>query len=1186
MAAPPGNQGHLDFNTALSPPDGDVVELDFNADPHPLIQVGAGDQSAFGIARLDQPRFLKALGWQSDKFGIPPYPIIGPGGFTAYPPGWSSSVVSTLASLSITSFLFPTGIASSSAPATPSVVYGGGYQPPPGSTVILNFTDLLNPPPGGAVVLEFEDIGDGSVLGATLGDQTLFGTALVGGAQQILTPGIVSTSIFGIAFVSNYSQEITVSGLTFPSPQIGPGIVVKNYNQYLAPYGPEFTAIGAVHIANLTTPILASGIAPPAQTAPNNGNRQVPNPVVDFYTRYLNPTGIGPLTFPSPYIAHYVQFISVTGVAPPVIPTHVIDFTLRTIYPDSVLGIYWGTAVVKRQQIIYPNGWIDSSFSDNHELVFNTRKIYHTTGEADPAGYGVATFYNSDTLTNVLGFLSQDFAVPIIYNDKQIITVKPYNDNLNPDKWGIYYPFVENVDRIVAPFGHQDSKFSLSHWIHNAAEPVKAGGIDFTLWGVTRVEHLNRTVYGIGFNDFYSSNYHVVHNDAAVIGPVTLGNQSGLGYPNPVLNLNRVLKHHSGFEGPEFGTAYIDYAIRTVYQNVFNDIYFPIPLIQHNPNPIAPLGIPWLGGIGAHEVVEYFKIIYAKSTNVHPLPWIGEPFVENKNKTIKPYAYDFSEFGYHKIQNYIQNVNPVGTKHTVFGGHIIKYWVDYLSPPAISPPSFPVKHKLEKDSPDPPSLQYIVLATYDDENEPTDGLGIAPPSPFQMGTPAVRMQTIYPPSILTVAVKFGQAKVTTNAIAPPFIFEDGLFGIPTLNYPRIVNVFLGIKSELVIPLPRFTPFNIYAPSGDQKPPGYNPKNGGPVINSVVIFGNHVITNKHRTIGPIPNHSGDPGLTGKTKFGDTKIELFKRYIFAAPIKSLKWGQIIFLNVPQYIDFASEGSEPGIASTIDFGQHHVAHYIPPDGDQYVYPVGLASLLAPSQKIELFNRTIFPSGVPHRGNPQQNLTSPWGNHLVGYPRKVALGGYSFTLWGNTIIEFKIRHVYPVGFNSCSLEDNNYDDFKSPMKFTRTNPKYAVPSIQSGEKFGNTIISLSDREIYPQGFKSEVIGATKVKAKADIFVDGWYSTLFGDIDEWEAGKIKPYGDDLGVMGTPKVQGGLNVLGIGSESWGEFSVASGINPIGIPNIGFDGPALSNPFGCTNRVVVPLPILSIQNVPSPEVAYE
>lgn len=39
----------------------------------------------------------------------------------------------------------------------------------------------------------------------------------------------------------------------------------------------------------------------------------------------------------------------------------------------------------------------------------------------------------------------------------------------------------------------------------------------------------------------------------------------------------------------------------------------------------------------------------------------------------------------------------------------------------------------------------------------------------------------------------------------------------------------------------------------------------------------------------------------------------------------------------------------------------------------------------------------------------------------------------------------------------------------------------------------------------------------------------------------------------------------------------------GMPPIGFDGPSVTDPFGCTTRVVSPLPVLSQESVPLPVV---
>lgn len=237
-----------------------------------------------------------------------------------------------------------------------------------------------------------------------------------------------------------------------------------------------------------------------------------------------------------------------------------------------------------------------------------------------------------------------------------------------------------------------------------------------------------------------------------------------------------------------------------------------------------------------------------------------------------------------------------------------------------------------------------------------------------------------------------------------------------------------------------------------------------------------------------------------------------------------------------------------------------------------------------MELFNRQIFLAGIPHRGNPEQDLTTPWGTALVGYPRQYTIGMDVQTLWGNNLIEFLNRPVYPVGWVSCTLEDGNFDNFKFPMKVIRVNPPVRVPAVQSGAVFGTCTVSQFVRTVYSRSVDGYNSGNHSVKASSTIGAQGWESLLIGDIDRWEAGKIKTHGDDMSTVGTPRLLHPLRPGSIDSSVVTALRILPCVSPVGIPNIAFDGPSVTNPFGCTNRVVTPLPILSNQTVPSPVVA--
>jgi len=155
--------------------------------------------------------------------------------------------------------------------------------------------------------------------------------------------------------------------------------------------------------------------------------------------------------------------------------------------------------------------------------------------------------------------------------------------------------------------------------------------------------------------------------------------------------------------------------------------------------------------------------------------------------------------------------------------------------------------------------------------------------------------------------------------------------------------------------------------------------------------------------------------------------------------------------------------------------------------------------------------------------------------------------------------------------------------MRVVRRNPPGGVLGIPSAAEFGHHLITFSIRTILGRGISSYNSGDHIVKTVATILPAGWDSLEVGDIDRWEAGKVKPHGDDLSIMGTPRMLSPLRPSGPSDSAVGTPRVGVPIRPMGIPEIGFAGPSVSNPFGCTNRVVTPLPVLSQQTVPQPVV---
>ena len=1044
---------------------------------------------------------------------------------------------------------------------------------------------------------------DWSVFGTPFVDQTIkklypegFTSQFVPSSHQIynyridVVAGGLNSYVSGAHTVLRGTARPVVPGIA-PTSVVSTGLRVEYRIRTVTPAGFIATQWGTAIFQNKNIWTYPGGIAPPSQSAPSNGDRQLPNPWISYRTRSLTGAGnINTHAVPNTHIVtQWIQYVDLAarGIAPGLVGAGGdIQFRYREIFPTFALGPYWGVTTVKRRIFIEPVGWDSSFISENAELLINTRRVYYYTGEADQAEYGNATIFNwrQDINLHNNGWYDTQWNFPVVYNLKREIVVAPFAENVNPDQWPNYSPFVGNKDRVLGAFGHISSRVGISSWIRNKADPVFPVGTDTTLWGAgTFIAHRDRTVQAQGWDSFYNERYTVVWNKADVLGPAGVGDTSAFGRPNPVANLNREVKHHSGWLGPEWGLPFIAYRVRSVFPNLFYDVPASFPEVRFNPHPIAPVGIPWQGQVGGHEARIFRHEALPKSVNVHD-DWFGEPIVTNRNRSVGPYGYDQSEFGRPDVQNFIRYIAPEWINPDYFTPPLITYRTRAVYPTTVTTPVFPVIHRIRKDSPDPPSQQRITLNDANGDGQEGDGLGIPPPD---MSAPIIKLATLYPAGI-DEAARFGQHKVHTNNIQVGFIFEDQLTGIPTLIYTRIVNA-VGWRNEVVVSNGiRMTPWSIYAPRGDQMPLGYTPKNDfAHVIRSEAVFGSPAVTNQHRAIGPVPRrYPDDNGFDYYPQYGVPTFTLRRQYVAPNGIRSLRFGQIIFLNVPQYVNLDDEVNHQGIANAQQWGNANV-HYpiVPPDPTKRVYPVGSVMTLIPTtHRVELLHRQVFPAAIPHRGNPEQDLTTPWGTALVGYPRTYVIGMGVQTLWGNNLIEFLNRPVYPVGWVSCTLEDGNFDNFKFPMKVVRINPPVRVPAIQSSPVFGTCTVSQRVRTVYSRGVDSYNSGSHSVKASSTIGAQGWESLLIGDIDRWEAGKIKAHGDDMSEVGIPRLLHPLRASGFDSGVVAAPRIAPVLSPIGIPNIAFDGPSVTNPFGCTNRVVSPLPILSNQTVPSPVVA--
>lgn len=1183
----------LDLTGSYTPPAGSALSLPLSGAP--LVLGALGDNSAFGTASVAN----SAQDFSPEGFETP---VFGRGtrvNFTAddysitldltgsYTPGTAANVPLNWGGASVTAGV---GVPGESVVGTPTVettaqLFSQGWD----SLAVSTNARLGSGQSGAAVTLDLtQPQGTGARLDFSLNRPfvptgflaEVFGATTVANAAQDFAPVGIAPPVIGKPFAlfpsGWYPLNLNMVG-AYTSPnaaavQMNWGSTTKAVRPQSVQLGAEFGASSVQNVADglfaigFDAPrygyptiaengvLFAFGIAPAPQTGPNS-DRGIPSPEIELADRELAPDGIEPTsdTWPVHYIAHELQYLPIQndGIAPGDAGSHVIDFAERMITVPFITSMVFGDHGVIRDLNLYSVGWESSVIPTLHEFLVNTRRV---TAVGIPPG-GVGAGHSIRLEFRVLGpdaILPQQVAVPNVYNQDRYLGVQPYQDtNSDPALYGA--AGVVNVDRSVSTFGHQSSRFGLSTWVYNNADPILPGGLDATLWGDdTFIAYEHRSVPIGGYEFTFFGGYAIVYNDARVISASALEVTTAVGRPDPVLNLDRTVKQHSGHVGAEHGTPFVAHAIRYLYPSVLKVPAAAIPEIRHNPHPISPVGFVAEIPPGIREIFERFAIARPPSVNVYQTPPFGEASVVNRNRSFTPYSYDHSEFGRPVSHLYIRNVYPIGVRFTQLGLYAISYRTKTIVQQPVSLPSFPVTHRIRNELPDPPYTRSLY---------PTSAFAGTQSNPGEYGTLEIRTATLFPLGFLDSFI--GAHDVRGTGITPLGIVDLDQLGTPTVLGPQSIFVpsipnleGLG-ESDTFETLPRFSPHHIYAPRGEEAPPGY--QGGGELVDKDLLeFGTHAVTNQNRAIYPTWFVQT---LGWSSRVGAPEAQLKIRRVYPSTIRSLRMGLPILPFTDRFISL--DTSNYGIAIPDPrFGAHEIA---PPPEEvvPFADPSGWLSQAIGQHEVELFNRQVYPSGFQ---------ADVWGDALVGYPREYVIGAGDQTLWGTHRVEHYIRYLLSLGWISSTLEDEDIIWFNDRMKVNIRNPQGGLQGVEPGLAFGQAVIEYVDRTIPGRSIVGYAAGVPEVRAVLTIALIGWDSSVFGDIDEWEAEKIKVHGDDLSRVAIPRITHPVVPASIASGVIADPRMARPIYASGMPEVGFDGPVVSNPLGCTNRFVVPLPI--------------
>lgn len=310
----------------------------------------------------------------------------------------------------------------------------GGYNPPPPSSIVLNWFEAnpYSPPPPLSATLEFGALGYGYVF-ASVGDVAEFGQAVVGTPDGLKVQGF-DASLFGQATVDANLKRIFVNAFAdfdhygnphvnnnarkLIPPSIAPFDIVKptiyNLKQMVTVKGfQEFNYFGVAFVGGGIKNVTLSGILGTAFGTAKvvSTNRElkvegikIPDNQVPRHNvspRYLAPVGILSMQFgmsmvrrnPSPlgfinsdygnaWISHSPRYITPAKVESYLSGYAIIKDPSRRIYIPSILGngVFGDIAIRNNRRLIAVPGLFAFEGSDWGSVESNRRGIYATLG--------------------------------------------------------------------------------------------------------------------------------------------------------------------------------------------------------------------------------------------------------------------------------------------------------------------------------------------------------------------------------------------------------------------------------------------------------------------------------------------------------------------------------------------------------------------------------------------------------------------------------------------------------------------------------------------------------------------------------------------------------------------------------------------------------------------------------------
>ncbi len=935
--------------------------------------------------------------------------------------------------------------------------------------------------------------------------QTAFGTA------ELVIGWIVDASWVGAkAYAPPPAGTILATWRTVPFGTLAPwgfanaqfGVVATHTQEFVRPAGTEHVAFGtAAQVRNWTQTAHPDGIAAPAIS---------PYHWISLHTRRVKVVGDDHAHYGSAAVESGIRTVDQAGRS--IVATlwggPTITYRVREVRPSWFVATLYGTTLVDRHHQVLPGG-IDPDPADGVRQV-GQPDVQFPRDFVDLSNLGISGPQWGEHTVGLWvqpvaprGFTTYPTPHEQVGDHGKVELWRRYVRQLDETTvadGGVFGPYalVLNRNMTVRAEGVAMTRYGRPEVSNKARLVHPPMYLEFTEWGRALVAPRVRSFPFDGFDAAYFSRWTQVHNAARSIAPAGL---DALSFSAAKVWFNRqTLTRIGAGDQSAIGTAWVSSAPREV--------------AQHSA---------YAGGRGGWPRVSNWQQ-YAAPPGVAPPP-MGWATVEERFTVARPHGWPSEQLGVDaRVRNLTPELGMLGSAHTLWGAAAVRTQWRAIAPgglrftqwgtaivrdrrswvrpvPGLDAwrPSFYTE--VRNVVPDPPAERTI------------GALGAAH---WSAGNPTLTFNTVYQEG--ATHTQWGALAVTRMGISPPSILPPydettGLqFGVP--HIPR---------AQYIVPTdamaqqpwtgwgePRIDPHYIWAPRG------YPYTTGAEVDRGHIMdamnpperqpgFGAVVVAHRHRAI----QHEHDQWDNGGvfTSFGnDGRVSTNPQYARPDGLRSFRYG------VPRL----NEGGRIEQYSSSDMAEYGLpavarAAYL---GPQTAAPPGIGAPAPQPPRVEHFHRAVAPQGfdtfaISQPLPPAWPRQSHWISHE--YPPFPAQG-FEATLWGTTWVSHYVRALPVEGWDSfvCDYEPGYFA--RRMRVWVRSVARDVTLGAQGA--VGQPGLSHGTRHVTLAGIRQDRVGVPRARAVGTLAVPGWDSIVFGDVQRWEAGKIKPHGDDLAAFG------------------------------------------------------------------------